>query len=179
MSDPNRRGGHYYQHQPPTQGLATARQIGHITYLSEPSLEAKFGRTLQQRNRPGFTLDQEFAVESYLDYQGQAFNERFDANSYLYITKAMDYWDLPARYGSLDAALARSRARFLIISFTSDWLYPPTESEAIAAALQRLGRPVNHLTIASQAGHDAFLINVEEQKPAIEHFLLEAQTIGK
>src|SRR3954470_11643401 len=121
MSDPRWRGGDYYDGEPPTDGLAVARMIGHITYLSEPSLERKFGRAYQDGGGPAFTLEREFAIESYLEYQGASFNTRFDANSYLYITKAMDYWDLPARYGSLDAALARSQAAFLLLSFTSDW----------------------------------------------------------
>src|SRR5215212_8740675 len=121
MSDPRWRGGDYYDGEPPADGLAVARMIGHITYLSEPSLERKFGRAYQDGGGPAFTLEREFAIESYLEYQGLIFNARFDANSYLYITKAMDYWDLPARYGSLDAALARSRANFLLLSFTSDW----------------------------------------------------------
>src|SRR6266511_4339707 len=156
MSDPRWRGGDYYDSEPPADGLAVARMIGHITYLSEPSLERKFGRAYQDGGGPAFTLEREFAIESYLDYQGTSFNARFDANTYLYITKAMDYWDLPARYGSLDAALARSHATFLLLSFTSDWLYPTSESVAIADALWRLGRPVTHAELASSAGHDAF-----------------------
>src|SRR5436305_455235 len=109
MSDPRWRGGGYYDGEPPADGLAVARMIGHITYLSEPSLERKFGRAYQDGGGPAFTLEREFAIESYLEYQGAIFNMRFDANTYLYITKAMDYWDLPAQYGSLDAAPARSQ----------------------------------------------------------------------
>ncbi len=171
MSDPRWRGGDYYDSEPPADGLAVARMIGHITYLSEPSLERKFGRAYQDGGGPAFTLEREFAIESYLDYQGTSFNARFDANTYLYITKAMDYWDLPARYGSLDAALARSHATFLLLSFTSDWLYPTSESVAIADALWRLGRPVTHAELASSAGHDAFLVDDEAQAPLIEGFL--------
>ena len=171
MSDPRWRGGDYYDGDPPADGLAVARMIGHITYLSEPSLERKFGRAYQDGGGPAFTLEREFAIESYLDYQGASFNTRFDANTYLYITKAMDYWDLPARYGSLDAALARSQAAFLLLSFTSDWLYPTSESVAIADALRRLGRPVTHAELASSAGHDAFLVDDEAQAPLIEEFL--------
>jgi homoserine O-acetyltransferase len=171
MSDPNWRGGDYYGHQPPIEGLATARKIGHITYLSEPSLEEKFGRDLRQTDEPRFTLQDEFQIESYLDYQGTSFNQRFDANSYLYITRAMDYWDLPARYGSLDAALQRSQARFMLLSFTSDWLYPPAELETVAASLRRLGRDVQHHVLASNAGHDAFLVDYEQQEPYITRFL--------
>jgi len=171
MSDPRWRGGDYYDGEPPADGLAVARMIGHITYLSEPSLERKFGRAYQDGDGPAFTLEREFAIESYLDYQGISFNARFDANTYLYITKAMDYWDLSARYGSLDAALARSQAAFLLLSFTSDWLYPTSESIVIADALRRIGRPVTHAELASSAGHDAFLVDDEAQAPLIEEFL--------
>jgi homoserine O-acetyltransferase/O-succinyltransferase len=171
MSDPRWHGGDYYAGEPPTDGLAVARMIGHITYLSEPSLERKFGRAYQEGGGPAFTLEREFAIESYLDYQGASFNARFDANTYLYITKAMDYWDLPARYGSLDAALARSQSAFLLLSFTSDWLYPTAESVVIADALRRIGRPFTHAELASSAGHDAFLVDNEAQAPLIEEFL--------
>jgi homoserine O-acetyltransferase len=171
IGDPRWRGGDYYGDEPPADGLAVARMIGHITYLSEPSLERKFGRAFQVAGGPSYTLEREFAIESYLEYQGAQFNARFDANSYLYITKAMDYWDLPSRYGSLDAALARSQADFLLLSFTSDWLYPTSESVAIAAALRRLGRLVEHVELESIAGHDAFLVDSEGQAPIIEEFL--------
>jgi homoserine O-acetyltransferase len=171
VGDPRWRGGDYYGGDPPVDGLAVARMIGHITYLSEPSLERKFGRAFQNGDGPAFTLDREFAIESYLEYQGASFNARFDANTYLYITKSMDYWDLPARYGSLDAALEHSRAAFLLLSFTSDWLYPTSESLIIADALRRLGRPVEHIELPSIAGHDAFLVDYEPQGPIVEEFL--------
>jgi homoserine O-acetyltransferase len=171
MSDPRWRGGDYYGAEPPTDGLAVARMIGHITYLSEPSLERKFGRDLRNGDQIGFTLAPEFAIETYLAYQGESFNARFDANSYLYITKAMDYWDLPAQYGSLDAALARSQSSFLLLSFTSDWLYPTAESQTIAAALGRVGRPFRHVELESTAGHDAFLVDYQPQAPIVEEFL--------
>lgn len=170
-SDPRWRGGDYYGHEPPFDGLAVARMIGHVTYLSEQSLEAKFARRLQQADEPAFTLENEFAVESYLDYQGDSFNARFDANSYLYITKAMDYWDLPARYGSLDKAMARVQARSLLLSFSSDWLYPSAESRLIADALARQGRAVQHVELASDAGHDAFLIDYHAQQALVAAFL--------
>ncbi|GAB4450266.1 MAG: homoserine O-acetyltransferase [Chloroflexi bacterium OHK40] len=176
MSDPRWRGGDYYGHEPPSDGLAVARMIGHVTYLSEISLEEKFGRRLQGAREPAFSLEREFAIESYLDYQGASFNARFDANSYLYITKAMDYWDLPARYGSLEAAMARVQARTLLISFTSDWLYPTAESRAIADALTRQGRPVEHVELPSTAGHDAFLVDEAAQRPIITAFLDELAT---
>jgi homoserine O-acetyltransferase len=171
MSDPRWRGGDYYDGEPPRDGLAIARMIGHITYLSEMSLERKFGRAFQERVGPGFSLAPEFAIESYLQHKGDSFNARFDANSYLYITKAMDYWDLPARYGSLEAALARSQASFLLLSFTSDWLYPTAEARVIADALRRLGRRVEHVELSSIAGHDAFLVDHEPQAPIVTEFL--------
>jgi homoserine O-acetyltransferase len=171
MSDPNWRRGHYYGAEPPLHGLATARKIGHITYLSEPSLEDRFGRDFQESSGPRFSLEQEFEIESYLEYQGDSFVQRFDANSYLYISKAMDYWDLPARYGSLEAALARSTARFLLLSFSSDWLYPTAESQAIADTLRNLERDVTHIDLPSNAGHDAFLVEHAAQSPIIEEFL--------
>ncbi|MBK9942856.1 MAG: homoserine O-acetyltransferase [Kouleothrix sp.] len=171
VSDPRWRGGDYYSGEPPVDGLAVARMIGHITYLSEPSLERKFGRAFQVSGGPAFTLEREFAIESYLDHQGAIFNARFDANSYLYITKAMDYWDLPARYGTLEAALARSQAAFMLLSFTSDWLYPPGESQLIADTLVRLGRRPTYVNLESGAGHDAFLVDYQPQGPIITDFL--------
>jgi homoserine O-acetyltransferase/O-succinyltransferase len=176
MSDPRWRGGDYYGSEPPLDGLAVARMIGHITYLSEPSLERKFGRAFHLGAGPSFTIEHEFAIESYLEYQGASFNTRFDANSYLYITKAMDYWDLPAQYGSLDAALAGSRAMFLLLSFTSDWLYPTSESLIIADALRRVGRPYEHVELESSAGHDAFLVDYDPQGPIVEEFLASLHT---
>jgi homoserine O-acetyltransferase/O-succinyltransferase len=171
MSDPRWRGGDYYDSEPPVDGLAVARMIGHITYLSEPSLERKFGREFRDGSGPGFTLGPEFAIESYLTHQGASFNARFDANTYLYITKAMDYWDLSTQYGSLDTALACSRAAFLLLSFTSDWLYPTSESLIIADALRQVGRPFQHIELESTAGHDAFLVDYAPQGPIVEEFL--------
>lgn len=170
-SDPHWCGGDYYGSVRPVDGLAIARMLAHVTYLSEYSLEHKFGRTFQTSAEPNFIMEQEFAIESYLEYQGEAFNARFDANSYLYITKAMDYWDLPARYGSLDAALRHSQASLLLISFSSDWLYPTMESRKIADAACRLRLPVEHIDLASTAGHDAFLVDYEQQLPCIRSFL--------
>jgi homoserine O-acetyltransferase len=178
MSDPRWRGGDYYAHEPPTDGLAVARMIGHITYLSDGSLEERFGRSLQNGGAPAFSLGPEFAIESYLHYQGDSFNARFDANSYLYIPQAMDYWDLPARYGSLDAAMARARATFLLLSFDSDWLYPSAESAAIAAALRRAGRRAEHIDLHSDAGHDAFLVDYAAQEPIITAFLVDLASPG-
>ncbi|PDV99861.1 homoserine O-acetyltransferase MetX [Candidatus Chloroploca asiatica] len=171
MSDPRWRNGDYYGYESPVDGLALARMLGHVTYLSEPALEQKFGRRLQHNDDLAFSLEREFAVESYLDYQGEAFNQRFDANSYLYITKAMDYWDLPGRYGNLDVAFNRVTGSTLLISFSSDWLYPTAESQAIADALTRRGRFVEHVDLPGIAGHDAFLLDAEAQEPIINAFL--------
>ncbi|NJM07080.1 homoserine O-acetyltransferase [Candidatus Gracilibacteria bacterium] len=171
MADPRWRGGDYYGHEPPSDGLAVARMIGHVTYVSDTALERKFGRSLQHGTTPAFTLEPEYRIESYLDYQGQSFNERFDANSYLYITKAMDYWDLAQRYGSLDTAFARSSAAYLLLSFTSDWLYPSAESQRMADALVRAQCAVEHVELHSDAGHDAFLIDYAAQVPIVGDFL--------
>jgi homoserine O-acetyltransferase len=170
-TDSRWRGGDYYGGEPPVDGLAVARMIGHITYLSEASLDNKFGRAFQSADSPRYTLEQEFAIESYLEHQGATFNARFDANSYLYITKAMDYWDLPTRFGSLDTAFSRAQSAFLVISFTSDWLYPTSESLLIADALRRRRRPVEHIEIESSAGHDAFLVDYAAQRGPITSFL--------
>jgi homoserine O-acetyltransferase len=171
MSDPHWRGGDYYGHEPPIDGLAVARMTGHVTYVSDMSLEEKFGRDFQEGAGPQFTLDPEFAIESYLNYKGNSFTSRFDPNSYLYITRAMDYWDLPGQYGSLEAAMERTQARFLLLSFSSDWLYPTAESVAIADALREARREVRHIELPAVTGHDAFLINHELQTPIIEEFL--------
>lgn len=165
------RGGDYYGSDGPTDGLAVARMIGHVTYLSEDAFDAKFGREYQDGIGPRYTLESELAVESYLDYQGSSFTSRFDANSYLYITKAMDYWDLSAHYGSFEAAFARTKAATLLISFTSDWLYPISDSQAIERALRANHLPVEHITIPSRAGHDAFLVDDDAQRPHISAFL--------
>lgn len=175
MSDPNWRGGDYYGSHLPIHGLAVARMIGHITYLSPESLERKFGRSLQASDVFSYQLGPEFAIESYLDYQGASFNARFDANSYLYILKAIDYWDLGAAYGSLDQALARSQARWQIFSFSSDWLYPVSESELIAQSLERQGKHYEHIVIESSLGHDAFLLEEEKVGGAMSRFLTELQ----
>jgi homoserine O-acetyltransferase/O-succinyltransferase len=171
MSDPRWRDGDYYGHEPPVDGLGVARMIGHVTYLSEPALDAKFGRRRQQPGPFGYTLEPEFAIESYLNYQADSFNARFDANSYLYLTRAMDYWDLGAAYGDLTAAFRRTNARMLLLSFSSDWLYPTSESLAMLDAARRAGLRVAHHEIASPLGHDAFLIEHEAITPLVSEFL--------
>jgi homoserine O-acetyltransferase len=177
MSDPRWKNGEYAPDEPPADGLAIARMIGHMTYVSEERLDWRFDRQLQDTQGINYTLQREFAVESYLDYQGRSFVDRFDANSYLYITKAMDYWDLTRNGRSLTRVFEQSRARFLLASFTSDWLYPPSESEKIVEALQAAGRPVTYHALASPLGHDAFLLEYEALTPLLEE-ALEREYVG-
>jgi len=171
MADPNWRGGDYYGHDPPAAGLAIARMVGHITYLSDKQMHAKFGRRLQDRQALGFDFKTEFQVESYLRYQGDSFVRRFDANSYLYITKAMDYFDLHGPGGSLLEAFEGVRAEFLVISVSSDWLYPTYQAKEIVKALKANGVPTTFIELASDYGHDAFLLPNEQMAGAITGFL--------
>ena len=171
-SDPAFREGNYYGGTAPAEGLAVARMIGHLTYLSEESMNVKFGRRLRKRESPGFHFEIDYEVESYLDHQGRIFTERFDANSYLYITKAMDYYDA-ADYGDGDlvAALKRVTARPLIVSFSSDWLYPPAQCRALAEAFCKLRKPVTYGELPSIYGHDAFLVESAKLTGLIRGFL--------
>jgi len=171
LNDPNYRGGDYYDAEPPKRGLAVARMLGHITYLSEESMRQKFGRQLRGKNAYGYDFEVDFQVESYLQYQGQAFTERFDANSYLYITRAMDYFDLAEKHGSLEAAFRGVKARFLIIAFSSDWLYPPHQSKEIVSALRANCAHFSYYEIPSSYGHDAFLLERRALTDAISKFL--------
>jgi len=161
LADSNFSGGQYHDSDGPDRGLAIARMIGHITYLSEPGMRDKFGRELRGADSYSYDFNSEFAVETYLDYQGQSFVERFDANSYLYITKASDYFDLQREYGSLEKAFAKTKSRFMIISFASDWLFTPAQSKAMVDALAAVGKDVSYCDIASPYGHDAFLLEPE------------------
>jgi homoserine O-acetyltransferase len=171
-ADPNWNQGDYYDGPKPNAGLAVARMVGHITYLSEESMHQKFGRRLQERERYGYDFDTEFAIESYLRYKGSRFTERFDANSYLYITKAMDYFDLTNGTGNVAAAFNRSTSViFLVVSFTSDWLYPAYHSKQLVAALSAVGADVSYLNIKSSWGHDAFLLEVDTMTGLISTFL--------
>lgn len=174
MSDPRWRGGDYPADDPPADGLATARMVGHMTYLSDERLAWRFDRRLQHRARLSFTLEHEFAVESYLEYQGRSFVDRFDANSYLYITKAMDYFDLTSGTTSLVDVFRNTQAAFFVASFTSDWLYPSSESEMIVEALRAAGRPVEYHALESPLGHDAFLLEYELLTPLLEDALARA-----
>lgn len=167
MRDPNWRGGDYYGYALPVEGLATARMIGHVTYLSEERLDWRFGRQLQASDALSYSFASEFAVESYLNYQGASFVDRYDPNSYLYITKALDYYDASAGHGSLVAALKQARARFVIASFNTDWLYPPRESEVLVTALEAAGRDVEYYPLESPLGHDAFLLENDQIAPIV------------
>jgi homoserine O-acetyltransferase len=161
LADPDFNGGDYYHLKKPAHGLAVARMIGHITYLSDESMRHKFDRGLQDRADFSFSFDADFQVESYLRYQGMKFVERFDANSFLYITRAADYFDLAATLGggSLTKAFSRGRSRFLVVSFTSDWLYPTYQSREMVQALKRAGQDVSFCEIEAKWGHDAFLLD--------------------
>ena len=171
MTDPDFHNGDYYDKRPPARGLAVARMVGHITYMSDESMREKFGRRLRGKTQYGFDFDIDFEVESYLRYRGVQFVDRFDANSYLYITKAMDYFDVTNGHPSLRSALEASKCRFLVISFTSDWLYPSRQSLEIVSALRGLNRDVTYCELASNYGHDAFLVEVDEQANVIGGFL--------
>jgi homoserine O-acetyltransferase len=171
MSDPNWRQGDYYGGQPPASGLSIARMIGHITYLSEEQMTTKFGRRLQSRESYGYDMAVEFQVESYLDHQGNSFVQRFDPNSYLYITKAIDYFDLAAGRHSLVEAFSGVTAEFLVVSFTSDWLFPTHQSKELVRALQANGVRTTFLEITSDYGHDTFLLPNPELGSAVSAFL--------
>ncbi len=172
-ADPHWQNGDYYdKDKKPDDGLAVARMVGHITYLSDESMHMKFGRRLQNREKFGFEFQTEFQVESYLKYNGNNFTRRFDANSYLYVTKAMDYFDLTEPTGTLAGSFAHSAdIKFLVVSFTSDWLYPTYHSKDMVTALTAVGADVTFLDIESSWGHDAFLLEVETMTELLRSFL--------
>ncbi len=174
-ADPDWQGGHYYgTGRAPTRGMGVARMVGHITYLSAQALGQKFGRRLQRGDDIRYVLEEpEFAVESYLRHQADSFVKRFDANTYLYTSRALSYFDLARQYGQgeLVAALRDVRARTLLIAFSSDWLYPPGDSEELAAALRAAGTPVEMHVIDAPYGHDCFLLEEARQTPIIRRFL--------
>ena len=173
MADPAWAGGAYYAAgRAPDAGLGVARMAAHITYLSEDGLTDKFGRRLQDRDAKTFGFDADFQVESYLRHQGSGFTRRFDANSYLYITRAMDYFDLAEEHGGrLADAFAGSDARFCLVSFDSDWLYPTAESRHIAHALNAAGAPVSFVELSAPFGHDSFLLDVPALDRVVAGFL--------
>jgi homoserine O-acetyltransferase len=164
MADPEWHNGRYLDEGTnPNKGLAVARMAAHITYLSEKALQRKFGRNYQDREAPTFSFDADFQIENYLRYQGASFVDRFDANSYLYVTRACDYFDLAGDYGgSLAAAFKGTKTRFCVVSFTSDWLYPTADSRAIVHALNAAAASVSFVEIQTDRGHDAFLLDVPE-----------------
>jgi homoserine O-acetyltransferase len=173
MADPEWRGGRYEtEGTNPRRGLAVARMGAHITYLSDAALHRKFGRRFQDRDNPTFSFDADFQVESYLRHQGISFVERFDANSYLYLTRAMDYFDIAADCdGVLSNAFKNTGTRFCVISFTSDWLFPTSESRAVVHALNAAGARVSFAEIETDKGHDAFLLDEPELLAIVRGFL--------
>jgi homoserine O-acetyltransferase/O-succinyltransferase len=176
MADPEWAGGRYTSEgRLPKRGLAVARMAAHITYLSEDALQEKFGRNLQNRAAPSFSFEPDFQIESYLRHQGSSFVDRFDANSYLYITRAMDYFDLAAAHSDVLAnAFRGTTLRYLVVSFTSDWLYPTRESKEIVQALNAVAANVSFVEIVSAKGHDAFLLDEPELFATVTGFLTSA-----
>ena len=171
LSDPNFNNGNYYHAEKPEKGLAIARMVGHITYLCEEAMHEKFARRFQDKDSPNFNFDIDFEVESYLAHQGQTFVDRFDANSYLYITKAVDYFDIAKKYGSLEKAFKDTKSKYLVISFSSDWLFPSSQSKELVKALMENKKDVSYCEIQSPCGHDAFLLEYETQTRIIRSFL--------
>ena len=170
MSDPDWQGGDYYGKSVPGRGMAVSRMIGHITYMSERSMEEKFGRKLQGKEKLGYDFSHDFEVESYLKYRGDSFVTRFDANSYLYLSKALDYFDL-SEQGDLLTVFKRVRTKFLIITFTSDWLYPSYQSKQMVKAMKANDLDVSFIEIDTSYGHDSFLVEIEGQSKLVKHFL--------
>ncbi|MBN2411183.1 homoserine O-acetyltransferase [candidate division KSB1 bacterium] len=174
-ADSNWKGGDYSDYKLiPAQGLSVARMLAHITYLSEESMHEKFGRRLREKERYGYDFTTDFEVESYLRYQGESFIKRFDANTYLYITKAMDYFDLTRDFGTLENAFKGVSAKFMVLSFSSDWLFPTAHSKEIVRALTVNRKKVTFCEIPSPYGHDAFLLRNEYMEKMVTDFLTYA-----
>lgn len=171
LSDPKWAEGGYQKSDPPARGLAIARMIAHITYLSEGSMHQKFARRFVNGNGRSFSFSKDFQVESYLHHQGDKFVRRFDANTYLYISRAMDYFDLETDYGSLEQAFSRCLSSFLVLSFTSDWLFPAKQSAEMVRVLRKLGKEVSYCNIESEQGHDAFLLPGHRMGDLVSGFL--------
>ena len=172
MHDPGWENGTYSKDHGPRVGLAIARMMAHITYVSDASMDRKFGRRKKETaDRDGYTFDVQFEVESYLRHQGQAFINRFDANSYLYITRALDQFDLTSAYGSLEAAFGRVQGESLIVGFTSDWLFPPEQNRSIALALLKQGKRASYAELSTDLGHDSFLLESEELYTLVRGFM--------
>lgn len=178
MADPNWNKGDYYGQRKPAKGLALARMIGHISYLSEDSMHRRFGRRLQENSAFKYDFTTDFQVESYLHYQGKKFVDRFDANTYLYITKASDYFDLGEQKngGSLIKAFSRTAAKFLVISFSSDWLYPTSQSKDMVKAIKKAGLDVSFCEIQTDFGHDSFLLAHDQLTKLISGFISRIHT---
>lgn len=182
VTDPDFHNGDYYAHEKgPIRGLGLARMLAHITYLSETSIEKKFGRRLQHSSQFAYDLmhDTEFQVESYLHYQGKRFVERFDANSYLYLTRAMDYFDLAERHGTLENAFSATKSRYLITSYTTDWLFTTSQSQTLVNALVAARRHVTFLELTSPYGHDSFLLEVDPLAQLLDPFLEQTLLSGR
>lgn len=173
MADPDWQNGKYLLKKTyPSKGLSVGRMMAHVTYLSESALHRKFGRGLQNRDNVTFGFDADFQVESYLRYQGATFVERFDPNAYLYITRAMDYFDLISRHnGILSKAFAKSKSKFCIVSFSSDWLFPTSEAKMVVHALSATAAKVSFVEVKSDKGHDAFLLDEPEFHKTLDGFL--------
>lgn len=174
-ADPNWNHGDYYEGTPPNAGLAVARMMGHISYLSEQSMREKFGRRLQERDHLGYEFAAEFRVESYLKHQGNTFTKRFDANTFLFITKAIDYFDLSYGLPSLADAFRNVASKVLVVSYSSDWLSPPQQSEEMVRALLQNGVDTTYVGIQSDYGHDAFLIEVDRLASLTRDFLAKVE----
>lgn len=170
MSDPDWQGGDYYGKSIPARGMAISRMIGHITYMSEKSMEEKFGRKLHSKEKLGYDFSHDFEVEKYLKYRGDSFVQRFDANSYLYLSKALDYFDL-SEGKPLVECFSKVKCSFLVISFSSDWLYPAYQSKEMVQALRANDVDISDILINSSYGHDAFLVEVENMSKVITHYL--------
>lgn len=176
MSDPDWQNGDYYGKTIPARGLALSRMIGHITYMSEKSMEEKFGRKLIGKEKLGYDFTHDFEVENYLKYRAGSFVQRFDANSYLYLSKALDYFDLSAdANGKLSDAFAKAKCKFLVVSFTSDWLYPSYQSKDMVRAMKTCDLDVTDIEISSSYGHDSFLVEVEAISSLISNYLTRVQ----
>lgn len=170
MSDPDWQNGDYYGKSAPARGMAVSRMIGHITYMSERSMEEKFGRKLKGKEKVGYDFSHDFEVESYLKYRGDSFVQRFDANSYLYLSKALDYFDL-AEDKDLSKVFKGVQSKFLIVTFTSDWLYPSYQSKEMVRAMKANDLDVSFIEIDTSYGHDSFLVEIEGQSKLVKHFL--------
>jgi len=171
MQDPEWKEGNYEPDQGPNVGLAIARMMAHITYLSDRSMDRKFGRRRRTEKERRYSFDIQFEVESYLRYQGESFINRFDANTYLYFTRALGYFDLADAYGSLDQAFAHAKCRALCIGFTSDWLFPPEQNREIALAMLRQGIQASYTQLDMDLGHDSFLVESPELFQLVRDFL--------